>query len=170
VWNWIHFVCLPLIGLLYQPRVIDEYGAFSGMRTGRGSRNTQRKPAPVPLCPPQISHDMTWDWIRAAVVGSQRLTAWAMAQRMRISKSKFKIMRFWSCYFHINAISLPRKIGLEDLQRLRKKARLVTRRVGVAWGRFFPLGWLCTVPRAYEPFKAYNISLKKTKKSQNKKK
>jgi hypothetical protein len=31
----------------------DECGAVGGM-TGRGNRSTQRKPAPVPLCPPQI--------------------------------------------------------------------------------------------------------------------
>jgi hypothetical protein len=40
---------------------------------------TRRKPAPAPLCPPQIPHDQTRDRARAAAVGSQRLTAWAMA-------------------------------------------------------------------------------------------
>jgi hypothetical protein len=34
----------------------------------------------VPLCPPQIPHDLTWDRPQAAAVGSQRLTAWAMAR------------------------------------------------------------------------------------------
>jgi hypothetical protein len=64
------------VGLLYQPRMFDDdYGADGGMRIGRGNRNTRRKPAPVPLCPPQIPHDLTWDRIRAAAVGSQRLTA-----------------------------------------------------------------------------------------------
>jgi hypothetical protein len=28
-------------------------GEIGGMMIGRGSRSTQRKPAPVPLCPPQ---------------------------------------------------------------------------------------------------------------------
>jgi hypothetical protein len=50
-------------------------GEFGGMKIGRGNRNTRRKPAPVPLCPPQISLDQTWDRTRAAAVGSQRLTA-----------------------------------------------------------------------------------------------
>jgi hypothetical protein len=49
------------------------------MRIGRGNRSTQRKPAPVPLFPSQIPHDLTWDRTRAATVGSQRLTAWAVA-------------------------------------------------------------------------------------------
>jgi hypothetical protein len=39
-----------------QPRMIDdECGAVDGMRIGRGNRSTRRKPAPVSLCPPQIS-------------------------------------------------------------------------------------------------------------------
>jgi hypothetical protein len=29
-------------------------GKFGGMNIGRGNRSTRRKPAPVPLCPPQI--------------------------------------------------------------------------------------------------------------------
>jgi hypothetical protein len=53
----------------------DECGAVGGMRTGRETRSTRRKPAPVSLCPPQIPHDLTWDRTRAAAVGSRRLTA-----------------------------------------------------------------------------------------------
>jgi hypothetical protein len=64
------------VGLLYQPRIIDDdYGAVGGMRIGRGNRNTRRKPTPVSLCSPHIPHDLTWDRTRAAAVGSQRLTA-----------------------------------------------------------------------------------------------
>jgi hypothetical protein len=33
-------------------------GEIGGM-IGRGNRSTQRKPAPMPLTPPQISHDLT---------------------------------------------------------------------------------------------------------------
>jgi hypothetical protein len=46
-WDWVHLVRRPLIGLLYQPRMTDEYGAFGGMRTSRGSRSTHRKLAIV---------------------------------------------------------------------------------------------------------------------------
>jgi hypothetical protein len=45
------------------------------MKIGRGNRSTRRKYAPVPLHPPQIPHDLTWDRTRAAAVGSGRLTA-----------------------------------------------------------------------------------------------
>jgi hypothetical protein len=45
----------PLIGLFYQPRMIDdECGAVDGIRIGRGNRNTRRKPAPVPFGPPLV--------------------------------------------------------------------------------------------------------------------
>jgi hypothetical protein len=44
------------------------------MRIGKGNRSTQRKPTPVPLCPPQILHDLTWARSRAAAVGNRQLT------------------------------------------------------------------------------------------------
>jgi hypothetical protein len=50
------------------------------MWIGRGNRSTRRKPAPGPLCPPQIPHHLTRARTRAAAVGSRRLTAWAMAR------------------------------------------------------------------------------------------
>jgi hypothetical protein len=42
--------------LFYQPRMIGDgdYVEICGMKIGRGNRNTQRKPTPAPLCPPQI--------------------------------------------------------------------------------------------------------------------
>jgi hypothetical protein len=45
-----------------------------------GKPKYSEKPAPAPLCPPQIPLDQTRDQTRAAAVGSQRLTAWAMAR------------------------------------------------------------------------------------------
>jgi hypothetical protein len=51
----------------------------SGGIIGKGNRSTRRKPAPVPLCPPQSSH-AAWTRTRAAAVGSQRLTAFATAR------------------------------------------------------------------------------------------
>jgi hypothetical protein len=33
--------------------------AIGGMKIGRGNWSTRRKPAPAPLCPPQIPHDQT---------------------------------------------------------------------------------------------------------------
>jgi hypothetical protein len=49
-----------------------------GGMIGRGNRRSRRKPAPMPLCPPQTSHAARTR-TRAAAVGSQRLTASATA-------------------------------------------------------------------------------------------
>jgi hypothetical protein len=50
--------------------MIDEgdYGAIGGTQIGRGNRSTRIKPAPAPLCPPQIPHDQTRDRTRAAAM------------------------------------------------------------------------------------------------------
>jgi hypothetical protein len=80
-WDWVHLVRRPLFGLLYQPRMIDdESGEVGWMRTDRGNRSTQRKYAPVPLCPSQNPHDLTSNGTRAATMGSRRLTALAMVR------------------------------------------------------------------------------------------
>jgi hypothetical protein len=50
-------------------------GEFGGMKIGRGNRSTHRKPAPAPLCPPQIPLEQTRAEPVVAAVGSQRLTA-----------------------------------------------------------------------------------------------
>jgi hypothetical protein len=56
-----------------------ECGAVGGM-IGRRNRSAQRKPAPVPLCPPQIPHDLIRARTRAAAAESQPLTARAMVR------------------------------------------------------------------------------------------
>jgi hypothetical protein len=77
----VHLVRRPLIGLLSQPQKIDddECGTVGVMIIGRGNRSIRRKPAPLPLCVPQISYELTWARTRAAV-GSWRLIDWAMAR------------------------------------------------------------------------------------------
>jgi hypothetical protein len=71
-------------GLLYQPQMIDDddddCGAIVAIKIGRGIQSTRRKLAPAPLCLPQIPHDLTRAWTPAAVMGSQQLTAWAIAR------------------------------------------------------------------------------------------
>jgi hypothetical protein len=44
-------------GLLYQLRMIGDGGEIGGMKIGKGNRIIRKKPAPAPLCPPQIP---TW--------------------------------------------------------------------------------------------------------------
>jgi hypothetical protein len=82
-WDWVYLVRRQPFGLLYQPQMMDdddydECGAVGGM-IGKGNRSTRRKPAPMPMCPPQIPHDLTRAGTQAAAGGGWRLTVWAMA-------------------------------------------------------------------------------------------
>jgi hypothetical protein len=56
--QFLGFSTAATTGLLYQPRMIGDgdCGEICGMKIGRGDRSTRRKPAPVPLCPPQVPH------------------------------------------------------------------------------------------------------------------
>jgi hypothetical protein len=58
-WDWVHLVRGPLVGLFYQPWMMDGECAAVGRKIGRGNWSTCRKPAPVSLCRPQIPHDLT---------------------------------------------------------------------------------------------------------------
>jgi hypothetical protein len=94
-----HLVHCPLLGLLFQPRMmmmmmmmtytqIDECGVVDGMRIVTGDRSTRRKPPPEPLRQPQASHDLTWDRTRPAAVWRLGLVAWAMAPPKLLSYSR----------------------------------------------------------------------------------
>jgi hypothetical protein len=50
----------------------DETRAVGGFIIGRGNRGIRRKPAPEPLCPPQIPYDLVWDRRRAAEMRNQQ--------------------------------------------------------------------------------------------------
>jgi hypothetical protein len=77
----VHLVRRPLTGVLYQPQMIDdECAAVGGRRIGRGNRSSRRRPALVPLFPPQIAHALTRARTQVAVVGSRQITAWATAR------------------------------------------------------------------------------------------
>jgi hypothetical protein len=97
-WGWAHLVHWQLFGLLYRPQMMhdDERGAVGGMRIGRGNGSTQRKPAPVPLCPSQIPHDLTWAQTWATTVGSWLLINWAMAWPCMEVKLTFSDQTEWS--------------------------------------------------------------------------
>jgi hypothetical protein len=57
------------------PAPVDyDDGEIGGMMIGKRNQSTRRKPAPVPLCPPQKPHAARTR-TRAAAVGSQRLNA-----------------------------------------------------------------------------------------------
>jgi hypothetical protein len=53
--------------------MINKHEAVGGMRIGKANRSTWRKPAPMPFCPPQIPHDVTWERIRAPFYRTQHI-------------------------------------------------------------------------------------------------
>jgi hypothetical protein len=59
------------------PQIIDDEdcGVVGGMRIDRRTRGTRRKPAPVPLCPPQIPHGLNRARTPATALESRQQTA-----------------------------------------------------------------------------------------------
>jgi hypothetical protein len=57
--------------------MINEHEAVGGRRTCRRNQSTQRKSAAMPLCPPQIPHNLTLHQTWAIMIGSQQL-AWPL--------------------------------------------------------------------------------------------
>jgi hypothetical protein len=104
--NWVHSARRPFIlGLLYLPRVIVRMENLVEL-IGRGNRSTRRKPAPAPLCTPQIPLDQTRARTRADAVGSQRLTAWAMARPYGHDTGNALLFHFLSYLNHITGCVL----------------------------------------------------------------
>jgi hypothetical protein len=68
-----HFFLVPwilaLIGLLYQPRMIEDDGrrAVGGM-IRKGNRNTRKTPSPVVLSSPKIPRALSLSLSREAIV------------------------------------------------------------------------------------------------------
>jgi hypothetical protein len=88
-------------------------GEVCGMNDfGRGNWSTRRKLAPTPLCPPQITFDQTRAQNRAAALGSQRLTAWAMTRPPRLGtwSQLFRRIRFAETTGKISRSSLQSRV------------------------------------------------------------
>jgi hypothetical protein len=76
---------------------------------------SEKKTAPMPLCPPQMPHDFSWDRTRTAAVGSQRLTAWAMARPLCVCMSGLTSTHAPMCRGFYSCIvfgKYPLRIGL----------------------------------------------------------
>jgi hypothetical protein len=78
-WDWVHVTLRSLLAYC----TIGDCGAIGRMRIGRGNWSTWRKPAPAPLCPPQIHHDHT----RARTRG---LTVWTMVPALTLGVTEFR--------------------------------------------------------------------------------
>jgi hypothetical protein len=77
--TWRQSLCtLALNDPLQQPQmIVDRSAAFGDIRIVRGNLCSRIKPAQVLLCPPQILHELTWDWTRAT---RWKVTAWTLSR------------------------------------------------------------------------------------------
>jgi hypothetical protein len=64
--------------------VTDEYGAMVEWWLSGETKELGEKPTPVPLHPPGISLQITWNLTRVSTVRSQHLAAWVMARNINI--------------------------------------------------------------------------------------
>jgi hypothetical protein len=76
---------------------MSEYGTAVEWYWQGKTEGLREKPVPVPLCPTQIAHELTWKWTRASAVRSWRLTAWDMARHKLIgTRLVKKFPRLWN--------------------------------------------------------------------------
>jgi hypothetical protein len=67
-------------------RMINEYGAVGGMGIGKENQSTWRKPAPVPLCPPQIPRDLESNFSHQGRKMETNHTRCGMVSRVHLSE------------------------------------------------------------------------------------
>jgi hypothetical protein len=114
-------------------------GAIGGMKIGSGNRNTRRKAAPEPLCSPQIPHDQTRARTRAAAVGSQRLTAWAMARpKLQGIKSNLYVCRL---YWVLRSSAYGSEIRSSAWRSFHQFCTRGTKKIQSRWFMIFMITW-----------------------------
>jgi hypothetical protein len=64
---------------------MDSHGGM--ILTGKNRRTRRKKRVPVPLCPSEISHGLTWEWNRVYAMRGWGLTTWAMARPTRLCRA-----------------------------------------------------------------------------------
>jgi hypothetical protein len=75
---------------------------FGGMKIGRGNRSTRRKPAPAPLCLPQIPLDHNRDRTQAAAVASYG----AAQVEVMLEKEMLRVDYFFCLHVKLKAYRL----------------------------------------------------------------
>jgi hypothetical protein len=78
--------------------MVTKYGAVCGIKIYIGNWRNRRKPVQLPLRPPQI-HDLTWERIRAAAVGSWHLATSATARPHNTEKAQYDMFLLWICKY-----------------------------------------------------------------------
>jgi hypothetical protein len=79
LWNW-----ASNGSFVHPPDDIGIIWSSGGMILTTKNLRTRRKPVPVPLCPPQVPHGLTWARTRASAVRCRWQPAWAMARPQQV--------------------------------------------------------------------------------------
>jgi hypothetical protein len=104
--------------------VINEYGAVGGKKVHRENRTTGRRPAPVPLCLPQIPHNMTRDVTRTPEVGINQHDLFYIIQR-KFPRKKLHIFLKYITSPHIKRGNTLCGGGFSFTSHLQKTVMLV---------------------------------------------
>jgi hypothetical protein len=81
-WDYVSVELRPPTDPLSIPQMIHEWiWSSGGTILTRETEGLGEKPVSVPLCPPQIPHELTWARTWFSVVRKRRLTAWVMVRR-----------------------------------------------------------------------------------------
>jgi hypothetical protein len=113
----------------------------------QGKPKYLEKPAPVPLCPPQNPHDLTWALTWTSAVGTRRLTPWAMARSRCLLYRRLSGPQSRSRRCGVERILMPPEIEPVDRRYTDRASlvwalcyppfRLITLRVGWDWGPWY---------------------------------
>jgi hypothetical protein len=131
----------------------NDDGRIGGMMIGKGNRSTQRKPAPVPLCPPQTPHAARTR-TRVAAVESQRqvfvptnvyvplfmrcfCAYWRFFGAlllMLITDIKWKRINFKNLFLTQQITVLNKELGIPILQHARDNLKIVLLNLNILCG------------------------------------
>jgi hypothetical protein len=67
-----------------------------------GNQSTRRKPATLPLCPPQIPHDLTWALV-SNCIQKERKTLWGWGRSSYPINSSSNYGHILVCWYNCNA-------------------------------------------------------------------
>jgi hypothetical protein len=89
-------------------------GEIGGMKIGRGNRSTRRKPAPAPLCPPQIPHAFLNILLRRLINWYPVLNSYFLVSIKRCIYRVFRAQADWT-------FILPSELPAKELRHLLRK-------------------------------------------------
>jgi hypothetical protein len=112
-WNQVHYHCGHLLACCTSPgwfmvMIVEQLVEAMGVRE---NRSTPMKPAPVPLCPPQIPRDLTrgWNPVRGGRKPANNRLSYCAAKCTSIRKVALIMYVTWTTGQRRSTFVIPRK-------------------------------------------------------------